>query len=56
MKKEIKKLQNESDKHYKVLKNFVNDYCKSEEDKKEFFEALNSYLETEIELENWCGQ
>lgn len=52
----IKTLQAESDKHYKFIENFVNDYCKEEEDKKEFFEHLNEYLQTEIEIESWVGQ
>jgi len=52
---EIKKLQKESDKHYKYITNFVNDYCKSDGDKVDFFDHLNLYLEAEIELEKWCN-
>jgi hypothetical protein len=47
----IKKLQKESDKHYKVIEKFVNKYLLKDEDKIEFFKHLGGYLETEIELE-----
>jgi hypothetical protein len=50
----INKLQKESDKHYKFIKNFV-DYSYSEDkDKIKFFKHLNGYLEAEIELEMEC--
>lgn len=55
MNKEIKELQAESDKHYTYIENFVNDYCKDDEDKIEFFKHLNGYLEAEIELEGFCN-
>jgi hypothetical protein len=53
---EIKQLQRESNKGYKYIKNFVDDYCKSDKDKIEFFKNLNLYLEAEIELEKLCNQ
>ena len=52
----IKKLQKESDKHYKVIEKFVNKYLLKDEDKIEFFKHLNGYLEAEIELEMECNQ
>jgi uncharacterized protein (DUF1919 family) len=52
----IKKLQKESDKHYKFIENFVNDYCSEDEDKFEFFKHLNGYLDNEIELEMECSK
>lgn len=54
--KEIKALQKESDKHYGFIENFVTDYCKEDEDRQEFFEHLNGYLNAEIEIEKFCGQ
>ena len=52
----IKKLQKESDKHYKVIEKFVNKYLLKDEDKIEFFKHLNEYLEAQIELEMECGK
>ena len=56
MNKEVKELQKESDKNYKFIQNFVDDYCKTDEDKIEFYKHLNEYLEAEIELEKLCSQ
>ena len=55
MNPEIKKLQAKSDKHYKFIKNMVDDYCKSDKDKIEFYKHLNGYLNAEIELESYCN-
>lgn len=52
----IKRLQKESDKHYKFIESFVNDYCSEDKDKIEFFKHLNGYLEAEIELEMECRE
>lgn len=50
------KIQKELDKNYKFIQNFVNDYCKSDEDKKEFFKHLLGLVNCEIELEKFCNQ
>lgn len=53
---EVKKLQRKSDKHYKFISDFVNDYCKNDKERIEFFKHLNRYLEAEIELEGICNE
>ena len=50
------KLEKLSDKEYKFIWNFVENYCKTDKDKVEFFKHLNGYLEAEIELEKFCNQ
>ncbi len=49
-------LQKESDNAYKFLSNFCVDYCKDEEERKEFYKNLAEYLDAEIELEKFCNQ
>ena len=51
MKTKIKKLQKNIDKHYKFIDGFVNDYCKSNKDKIEFYNHLNEIIELNIEIE-----
>lgn len=53
---DIKKLQRDSDKSFKFISNFVEDYCNSEEDKEEFFKYLEAYVNFEIELEKECNK
>ncbi len=48
MEKEIE----EENKNYRFICNFVEDYCKDEEDRKEFFKHLSAYIDDKIELEN----
>ena len=56
MKNEFEELQEESDSNYEFIQNFVNDYCKTDEDKIEFYKHLQEYLDAEIELEKLCNQ
>jgi len=56
MKESIKQLQKQEDKHYKFIDNFVNDYCKSAKDKKEFFKHFNAIIDLNIEIEKLCGE
>ncbi len=55
MNKEIIKNQKLIDKHYKVIDSFVNDYCKNENDKIEFYKALNEIIDLNIEIEKECN-
>ncbi len=54
--KEQEALKKESDTAYNFLSNFCQDYCKSEEDRKEFYKNLSDYINAEIELEKFCNQ
>lgn len=49
--KTYKQLKKESDKSFKFLSNFANDYCKDKKGKKEFFDALSNYVELEVKIE-----
>jgi hypothetical protein len=55
MNNQVKKLQKKMDKHYKFIDNFVNDYCKDEKDKKEFYKHLNFIIDLNIEIEKECN-
>jgi len=48
--------QARSDKAFQFIENFVNDYCKEEKDKEEFFSQLAEYEDAQIELEKFCNQ
>ena len=52
----VEELKKESDKAHKFLKNFCLDYCKDEEERKEFFKNLGDYIDCENELEKFCNQ
>lgn len=56
MNTEIKKLQKEMAKHYRFIDGFVNDYCKSDKDKQEFYKHLNGVIDCNLELESRCGE
>jgi hypothetical protein len=56
MNKQVEKLQKEMDKHYKFIDNFVNDHCKAEKDKKEFYKHLNEIIDLNIEIEKECNK
>jgi len=51
-----KEEQARSDKAFKFLKNFCDDYCKDPKDKAEFFTQLAEYVNAEIEAEKFCNQ
>ena len=53
---DIKKLYAEMDKAYKFIDGFVDDYTKDEDEKKEFYDALNTIIENNIEIEKECNQ
>ena len=48
--------QARSDKAFQFIENFVNDCCKEEKDKEEFFSQLAEYEDAQIELEKFCNQ
>ena len=48
--------QARSDKAFKFLSNFCEDYCKDKKDRDEFFTQLAEYLDAEIEMERFCNQ
>jgi len=54
--KYMEEVEDEDSKAYTYICNFVNDYCKDDEDKKEFFDNLLIYLDEEIEKEKECNQ
>ena len=56
MNTEQKKLQKQMDKHYKYIDGFVDDYCKDDKDKIEFYKHLNEIIDINIELEEHCNQ
>jgi len=47
----LKQIEKQIDKHYKVIYAFVNDYCKSEKDKKEFYDSFNKIIELNLTAE-----
>mgnify|MGYP001568707598 FL=1 len=55
IKETIKELQKEEDEVYKDIEKFVDTYIPKEKHR-EFFEAINKWVEVNIEIEGYCNQ